>query len=250
LDDVCFSVAEGDYLGIMGPNGGGKSTLLKAVLGFIKPVSGLVRLYGEPVNKKNRRIMGYVPQFSSVDRTFPVSVLDVVLSGQLKGPLHPFYRSTPEQKDAARYELDRLGIAQLADRQISQLSGGEFQRLLIARSLAASPKILLLDEPTASVDPVSREKIYALLAEINSTMTIIMVTHDTTAIARNIKKLACLNSSLVYHGDPKLTNEVITTMYGCPVDLIAHGVPHRVLADEAHRCPHGMGDSCPICSGD
>ena len=127
-----------------------------------------------------------------------------------------------------------MGIGDLAERQISALSGGEFQRMLIARALAAEPKILLLDEPTASVDPGSREMIYELLTELNKEITIVMVTHDLMAVAAQVSNLACLSGTLVYHGEPKLTEEVVSEMYGCPVDLIAHGVPHRVLGDHDH----------------
>ncbi len=248
LSDVTLTVQKGDYLGIMGPNGGGKSTLLKSILGFVKPQSGTIEIYGEKLSAKTKNFLGYVPQFTYIDRKFPISVKEVIYSGQLKGFLHPFYHARSENGEKALFQLERLGIQDLASRQISQLSGGEFQRLLIARALAASPKILLLDEPTASVDPASRNTIYRLLNDINKEMTIIMVTHDTGAISSSIKKLACLNQTLVYHGEPKLTNEIITTMYGCPIDLIGHGIPHRVLADEAHQCPHGMGDNCPICN--
>jgi zinc transport system ATP-binding protein len=248
LQNITFSVKERDYLGIMGPNGGGKSTLLRTILGFIKPDSGTAEIFGCSC-AKNRQLLGYVPQFSSVDKNFPVSVQKVVETGLLKGVLHPFHSYSKAEKEQSMFQLERLGIADLANRQISELSGGEFQRLLIARSLAANPKILLLDEPTASVDPSSREKIYSLLASLNKEMTIVLVTHDLTAISSSIKKLACLNQTLVYHGEPVLTDEVVEAMYGCPVDLIAHGVPHRVLADSAHQCIHGIGDSCPVCSG-
>lgn len=135
--------------------------------------------------------------------------------------------------------LKLLGIESLAGRQISALSGGEFQRMLIARAIAADPQILLLDEPTASVDANSREKIYELLSELNKKMTILLVTHDLFAISSQVKRLACLNGRLVYHGEPELNEAVVNQLYGCPVELIAHGVPHRVLRDhngEDHVC--------------
>ncbi|HPF56486.1 MAG TPA: ABC transporter ATP-binding protein [Clostridiales bacterium] len=238
LTDVCFDVADGEFLGIIGPNGGGKSTLLKAILGLIPVETGTVQIYGEDV-KSRQTTIGYVPQFAALDRRFPITVLEVVLTGTLKNGLTPFHRYTVEDRDLARKTLSEVGIEALSGRQISELSGGEFQRMLIARALAVRPKLLLLDEPTASVDAASREQIYALLANLNQHMTIVLVTHDLLAVSSQIQRLACLNGRLVYHGEPELTQDVVNHLYGCPVDLIAHGVPHRVLKEhngEEHEC--------------
>ncbi len=227
---ICLDVPEGEYLGIIGPNGGGKSTLLKAILGLVPISSGTVQVYGEkPGNTKTP--VGYVPQFAALDKQFPITLLEVVLTGCLKRGLSPFCRFTTKDKELAYALLERVGIRNLANRRISDLSGGEFQKMLIARALAVHPKLLLLDEPTASVDAVSRNQIYALLAELNKDMTIILVTHDLLAISSQVHKLACLNGNLVYHGDPELTETIVNNLYGCPVDLIAHGVPHRVLKE-------------------
>jgi len=231
-------VADGEFLGIIGPNGGGKSTLLKAILGLIPVETGTVQIYGEDV-KSRQTTIGYVPQFAALDRRFPITVLEVVLTGTLKNGLTPFHRYTVEDRDLARKTLSEVGIEALSGRQISELSGGEFQRMLIARALAVRPKLLLLDEPTASVDAASREQIYALLANLNQHMTIVLVTHDLLAVSSQIQRLACLNGRLVYHGEPELTQDVVNHLYGCPVDLIAHGVPHRVLKEhngEEHEC--------------
>ncbi len=230
LTDVCLDVADGEFLGIIGPNGGGKSTLLKAILGLIPVDSGVVQIYGEDAEFRKVGI-GYVPQFAAFDRKFPISALEVVLTGFLKEGLSPFHRYSVSEKKAARQLLGEVGIAELADRQISRLSGGEFQRMLIARALAVRPKLLLLDEPTASVDAGSREQIYDLLAALNRKMTILLVTHDLLAVSSQIRRLACLNGRLVYHGEPELSRDVVNQLYGCPVDLIAHGVPHRVLRE-------------------
>ncbi|NCC87523.1 MAG: ABC transporter ATP-binding protein [Clostridia bacterium] len=227
---VCLDVSEGEYLGIIGPNGGGKSTLLKSILGLVPISSGTIQIYGNSIEKK-RTLMGYVPQFAALDKRFPITLLEVVLTGCLKPGLSPFYRYTAKDKERAYELLERVGIANLAKRQISELSGGEFQRMLIARALAVNPKLLLLDEPTASVDAVSRDQIYDLLAELNKSMTIILVTHDLLAISSHVHRLACLNRHLVYHGEPELTESIVNNLYGCPVDLIAHGVPHRVLKE-------------------
>ncbi|MDD4124169.1 MAG: ABC transporter ATP-binding protein [Eubacteriales bacterium] len=237
ITGVCLNVSDGEYLGIIGPNGGGKSTLLKAILGLIPVSSGSVSVYGHPPGKSGG-VIGYVPQFASMDRLFPISVLEVVLTGFLNKGLSPFHRYTEDNRKKALEILDTVGIASLAGRQISALSGGEFQRMLIARALAVNPKLLLLDEPTASVDAASREHIYGLLAELNKKMTIILVTHDLLAISSQVNRLACLNGSLVYHGEPELNREVVNQLYGCPVDLIAHGVPHRVLKEHNE---HGKG---------
>jgi len=234
LTGVCLDVADGDYLGIIGPNGGGKSTLLKAILGLVPVSEGTVQIYGKSPGK-SRALVGYVPQFAAMDRRFPITLLEVVLTGRLKQGLTPF-RFTAKDKEIAHELLERVGIGSLANRQIAKLSGGEFQKMLIARALAVNPRLLLLDEPTASVDAVSRDQIYGLLAELNQNMTIILVTHDLLAISSQVHRLACLNGRLVYHGEPELTGNIVNNLYGCPVDLIAHGVPHRVLKE------HGEGN--------
>lgn len=228
ISGVCLDIEEGEYLGIIGPNGGGKTTLLKAILGIVQINSGKIDIYNKRIGS-NRGIIGYVPQFAVMDKHFPISVLEVVLTGRLKEGLSPFFKFCKKDKVEAYKVLERVSMQHLADRQVSELSGGEFQRMLIARALATNPKILFLDEPTASVDVKSREQIYNLLGELNKDMTIILVTHDLLAVASQVNKLACLNEKLVYHGEPELTEKVVTTLYGCPVDLIAHGVPHRVL---------------------
>jgi zinc transport system ATP-binding protein len=197
-----------------------------------------VQIYGEDTKSHNAGI-GYVPQLAILDRRFPITVLEVVLTGTLKAGLTPFHRYKGEQKDRAREILKQVGIEALSGRQISELSGGEFQRMLIARALAVEPKLLLLDEPTASVDAASREQIYELLGNLNQKMTIVLVTHDLLAVSSQIRRLACLNGRLVYHGEPELNQDVVNHLYGCPVDLIAHGVPHRVLKEhegDEHEC--------------
>lgn len=145
--------------------------------------------------------------------------------------MSPFMKYSNADKEISYEQLKRVGIVRLANRQISALSGGEFQRLLIARALTINPEILLLDEPTASVDASSRDQIYDLLEALNKKMTIVLVTHDLLAISSKVRRLACLNGSLVYHGEPELNEHIVNELYGCPVDLIAHGVPHRVLKE-------------------
>jgi len=237
LSNIQLEVPSGEYLGIIGPNGGGKSTLLKAVLGLIPAINGDIHVLGKSL-ENSKGLIGYVPQFSGVDKQFPITVSDVVLTGLIKKGLSFFHKFSKEDRNNAGEILSEVGIYQLRHRQISELSGGEFQKMLIARALALNPKLLLLDEPTASVDAKSREQIYSLLAKLNEKMTIILVTHDLLAVSSQVKSIACLNKELIYHGEPELNSHITNTLYGCPVDLIAHGVPHRVLKE------HGEGECC------
>lgn len=236
VSGVSLSVKHGEYLGIIGPNGGGKTTLLKAVLGLV-PYTGTIRVYGrQPRNTGG--LIGYVPQHTELDKDFPITVREVVLTGRMRPGLSLLYRFSKADREAADDLLERVGIASLSDRQIASLSGGEFQKTLIARALAVGPKLLLLDEPTASVDPSSCEQIYALLSELNKKITIILVTHDLFAVSSQVQKLACMNRRLVYHDEAGLDDDVLQSLYGCPVDLIAHGVPHRVLRE--HKEENGF----------
>ncbi|HAG10446.1 MAG TPA: ABC transporter [Desulfotomaculum sp.] len=227
---VFLNVEDGDYLGIIGPNGGGKTTLLKAIIGLVSPASGKIEIYGKRPGKTGR-LIGYVPQITVLDKSFPITVHEVVLTGRLTSAFTLFHRYTQSDREKADELLDRIGIYKLKGRMISELSGGEFQKMLIARALAVKPRLLLLDEPTASVDVSSRDQIFSLLNELNKSMTILLVTHDLFAVSSHVKTLACLNRRLVYHGGAELNEEVVSALYGCPIDLIAHGVPHRVLKE-------------------
>jgi len=234
---VCLDVPEGEYLGIIGPNGGGKSTLLKAVLGLVPASSGTIEVFGRRPGEA-RGTVGYVPQFAVLDKHFPITVEEVVLTGRLPAGLSPFFSYQMKDRKVTRELLEKVGIESLAKRLISDLSGGEFQKMLIARALAVGPKLLLLDEPTASVDALSREHIFNLLADLSRDMTIILVTHDLLAISSQVRRLACLNGQLVYHGEPELNEHIVSSLYGCPVDLIAHDVPLRVLKSHERESHH------------
>ena len=236
LEDVNFSIEPNDYLGIIGPNGGGKTTLLKAMLGLVKPSKGKVLIFGKPPAQA-RPSIGYVPQYTTFDRQYPINVWDVALMGRLS-KTGIFRRYKPIDCELAGSALGRVGMQDLKKRQIGQLSGGQLQRVLIARALTSQPKILLLDEPTSSIDPESETGLYELLKELNQSMTIIMVSHDIGAISSHVKSIACLNRKLHHHGGKDMTPEVIEAVYGCPIDLIAHGTPHRVL-DHHHHHEHG-----------
>lgn len=233
LEDINCEIKHGDYLGIIGPNGGGKTTLLKILLGLLKPAKGKALIYGKPPSQ-GRTLIGYVPQYTVFDREYPINVWDVALMGRLN---HSGFikRYSSDDKQMTESSLNRVGMLPLARRQIGRLSGGQLQRVLIARALASQPKILLLDEPTSSVDPETETSVYELLGELNQKMTIILVSHDIGAISKHVNSIACLNRKLFHHGSKDLTPEVIESVYGCPIDLIAHGTPHRVLKHHHKR---------------
>ncbi len=221
LSGINLVVEPGDFLGIIGPNGGGKSTLLKALLGLVKPEKGSILINGlSPYSACH--FVGYVPQSTIFDRQFPITVREVVLTGRLENKFIPFHRFSSKDNTIADQLMEKVGITRLGNRQISQLSGGEFQKMLIARALATEPQILLLDEPTASVDVHSSGQIYDLLKELNNNMTIILVTHDLSTVAAYVKKIACLNKELFYHGEAEINQEIIGHLYGCPVDVLTH----------------------------
>ncbi len=228
LEDINLTINEGDLVGLIGPNGGGKTTLFKVLLGLIKPYRGTVSILGNTV-RKGRGYLGYVPQLVELDREFPISVAEVVRMGRLgKRCLLQGYNRKDEI--IVNRTLEQVGMLELRDRSIAELSGGQRQRVYIARALASEPRILLLDEPTASVDPQRQRSIYELLKELNQFITIIIISHDIGAISAYVKTVGCLNHRLFFHGDPPLSTEVIEQTYQCPVDLIAHGVPHRVFS--------------------
>ena len=229
LEDINLKLERADFLGLIGPNGGGKSTLLKVMLGLIKPDNGRIRIFGlEPEAARAR--MGYLPQKTIFDQNFPIRVQEVVQMGRFSRT--GLFRSYgPADRNAAYCALEAVGMEDRADREIGALSGGEQQRIFVARSLVSDPELLLLDEPTAGVDSSQQTEFYELLCHLNQDMgiAIVLVSHDITAISKYVGKIACLNQRLYYHGSKELTNEDIEKAYGCPVEMIAHGTPHRVL---------------------
>ena len=230
LEDINLKVGRDDFLGIIGPNGGGKTTLLKVILGLIRPTRGQVTIGGGSP-EDGRRQVGYLPQNSLYDRAFPISVWQAVMMGRYpKVGLAARYGE--EDRLAAEKALKAVGMLKYRKRQLGTLSGGEQQRVFIARALIAEPKFLLLDEPTASVDPAMQAEFYELLKELSREMAIVLVSHDISAISVYVDKIACLNRKLYYHGSKEITAEVLEATYQCPVQLIAHGtVPHRVLKE-------------------
>ncbi|RLI02996.1 ABC transporter [Candidatus Bathyarchaeota archaeon] len=229
LEDINLSIKQDDFLAIIGPNGGGKTTLLKVILGLIKPSKGKVKVFGKSP-EEGRKLVGYLPQYVSFDPNFPISVFEVVLMGRYKGVLQGF---SEEDKNAALNALKIVGMTEFKDRQISELSGGQLQRVFMARAIVREPKLLLLDEPTASIDPEMQKTFYELLQKLKKKMAIILVTHDIGAISVYVDKIACLNRKLFYHGLKDEGLEKLKETYGCPVELIFHGIPYRFL--EGHK---------------
>ena len=233
LRDVSFDIRNGDFIAMIGPNGGGKTTLLKLILGLLKPDRGAIRVMGQSARKASPSI-GYVPQDVNINRRFPITAMDVVLMGKLD-PGKRWARKTASNRQEALAALDRLDMASYADKRIGELSGGQRQRVFIARALVTQPKLLLLDEPTASIDTRGQAEFYTLLKELNSEITILVVSHDLLVISRFVKSVACVNQDLHYHHQAEITAEMLETMYPCteddvcPVELVAHGLPHRVL---------------------
>jgi zinc transport system ATP-binding protein len=227
-------------LGIIGPNGGGKTTLLKVLLGLLKPYKGSVKIFGKPP-EKSRELVGYVPQYKGFDFDFPISVWEVVLTGRIShtGFLRKY---SQEDKKAAEEALKTVEMFKYKDWQIGQLSGGQRQRVFIARALATNPKLLLLDEPSSGLDPHMQEELYSLLDTLKQEMAIIMVTHDLSVVSVYVDRIACLNRTLHYHDSAEIPVEDLEATYQCPIELIAHGVPHRVL--ETHGKSSENQSSC------
>jgi len=225
LESVDLLLNEGDFLGIIGPNAGGKTTLLKIILGLLEPDRGSVEVFGRSP-RKARGTIGYVPQYARFESRFPIDVLDMVRMGRLGRGRREGARKA---REAALVALEHVDLVDQACEQIGRLSGGQLQRVLIARALASEPRILLLDEPTASVDTRIGQSVYGLLERLSDTLTVVLVSHDIGVISRYVKTIACLNVRLHYHHSRELTPGMVEAAYGCPVDLVAHGHPHRVL---------------------
>jgi zinc transport system ATP-binding protein len=229
LVDVNLSVRDLDFIGLIGPNGGGKTTLLKVLLGLLPPMRGQVHILGQSI-KEGRQHIGYVPQSIEFDRDFPIRVWDVARMGRL-GHRRLLRGYTVDDDERVAQALRSVDVLDLRDRPIGDLSGGQRQRVYIARALAAQPKILLLDEPMASVDPQVSANFYELLSRLNEHVTILMISHDMSAISSHVKTVGCLNRRLFYHGGRQITPDMLEAAYQCPIDLIAHGVPHRVFPE-------------------
>jgi zinc transport system ATP-binding protein len=227
LKDVSFCLKQGEFLGIIGPNGGGKTTLVKLMLGLLRPERGKIRILGMEPNAASRRV-GYVPQSMDLSRSFPISVLEVAFMGRLSRA-RIGNRYTREDEEKVRQALEKVGMWEHRRKLIGKLSGGQKQRVFIARALATDPEILFLDEPTASIDPEFQVNLYDILEELNKRVTIVVITHDIGVVSSYMKSIACVNKHFIFHEGSQITQKMIDMAYQCPVDLIAHGMPHRVL---------------------
>ena len=226
IENAHFHIEKGSFTCFVGPNGGGKSTLAKLILGLLKPTEGFITIFGEtPV--KARGSVGYVPQYSNFDLDFPINVMDVVLMGRLtKGRL--FYNKT--DKEAAYKALKSVDLSGFETRHFSELSGGQRQRVLIARAIISNPKVLILDEPTSNIDTKTENRLYELLFKLNETKTIILISHDLTFVSDNVKRVICVNKEVKIHPTGNLELNSIENLFGRTVKI----VNHKTRVEEIH----------------
>lgn len=229
LRNVSLDIFENDFIGIIGPNGGGKTTFLKLLIGQLKPFAGEVNYY----TKGGGSFFGYLPQAGQIDKNFPITVMEVVLSGLLASE-GLFGRYGRKHKRSAIEYMRMAGVEHLKSKSIGELSGGQLQRTLLCRALISNPKLLILDEPNTYVDNKFEGELYELLRKLNERMAIVMVSHDIGTITSYVKTIACVNRSLFYHRSNQISTEQLAA-YNCPIQIIAHGpVPHTVLLDHKH----------------
>lgn len=260
LRNVNLTVYDRDFLGIIGPNGGGKTTLIKCILGLLKPTAGeiLYRVTTPPNNGpapldnsianpqystlNSQFSMGYLPQYNSIDRKFPITVAEVILSG-LSSQKSLISRFTAAHREKARQVIARMGLEGLEERAIGALSGGQLQRALLGRAIISDPQLVVLDEPSTYIDKRFEARLYELLAEINHDCAIILVSHDIGTVLQQVKSIACVNETLDYHPDTGVSEEWLERNFNCPIELLGHGaLPHRILAEHKH------GDECGCCN--
>lgn len=232
LHQIDLNVYEHDFLGVIGPNGGGKTTLIKCILGLHQPYQGEIRFFkeGKEIPEMN---MGYLPQYNTIDKKFPISVYEVILSG-LNKQKSLFRRYSKEQHEQVRQMVVRMGLEGLEERPIGSLSGGQLQRALLGRALVSNPEVVILDEPNTYIDKRFEAKLHSLLEEINQERAIILVSHDIGTILKNVKTIACVNETVHYHPHTEVPTEWLEEHFGCPIEMLGHGnFPHRVL-----KCHH------------
>lgn len=220
LEDISLKIYEDEFIGIIGPNAGGKSTLLKLILGLLQPGKGSIKKFNHD-GKDLRNQIGYVPQHISFSRDFPVTVTEVVMMGHVTAT-SKLFRFNKNEISVAKHTMQALEIEDLDKRQVGALSGGQLQRVLIARALVCQPEILILDEPTSNVDMRVEEDIFALLKNYSEHMTIIVVSHDIAFISGYVDRVACLNRTLVCHNTESISGKIIEELYDAPVKMIHH----------------------------
>jgi zinc transport system ATP-binding protein len=220
LEDVNLSVNETDFVWVVGPNGGGKTTLLKLILGLLHPEKGKILVFGTSP-KEGRRRIGYMPQAAHLDRQFPVTVLEVALMGRL-GNGTRFGMFARSDRLAAENALDEVGLLFLKDRPFSSLSGGQERRLLIARALAGEPEILILDEPTANLDPVAEEELHKLLRRLNERLTIILVSHNPNIVSEFVMRVICVNKMVSEHPTCEVEGAYLGDLSTAGIRMVRH----------------------------
>jgi zinc transport system ATP-binding protein len=220
LEDVNLSIPQGDFVSVVGPNGGGKTTLLKLMLGLLRPSRGEVRVFGAAPEEARPRI-GYMPQHAQLDPQFPATVMDVALMGRL-GHGRPFGLYSKRDKEIVSKTLDQVGLDGVMKKPFASISGGQRQRLFIARALACEPELLLLDEPTANLDLVMEGDLYELLQTLNQRLTIVMVSHDIGFVSEVVKSVMCVKRKVLMHPTSKITGEIINEIYGSPMRMVRH----------------------------
>lgn len=223
--NVNLDIFSEDFIGVIGPNGGGKTTLVKSILGLLRPMSGEVKIFQK---ESNSSLIGYLPQINQFDQKFPITVIDVVLSGLSKkeNMIHHFSKG---EKSSALQLLEDFGMLRYKDKAIGALSGGEKQRAFLCRAIISEPQLLILDEPSTFADNQFEYDLYSKLHELNQKMAIIIVSHDIGTISSYIKTIACVNRELHYHPSNIITEKQLQS-YNCPLQIITHGdIPHTVL---------------------
>lgn len=257
LENVDLTIPRGDFASIVGPNGGGKTTLIRLILGLLKPQVGTVSLFGEAPEKARLRV-GYTPQQARVDFKFPISVLDVVLAGRFGTREHSqpaakkgferflatarerlFFRFNADDRQKALAALERMEVADLRDKAFGDLSGGQRQRVLIARALCSEPELLVLDEPTNNVDPSSAERFYETLADLNRETSILMVSHDLGVVSERVKSVVCVNRVVRLHPTSEFNGDLVRELYKSDVRFVRHD--HR-CSEAGHVCGRDDAD--------
>jgi zinc transport system ATP-binding protein len=232
LNKINFSIYTDDFIAVIGPNGGGKTTFLKTILGLTPLLGGKIKFYKNEKEVKQMSI-GYLPQFHNIDKRFPLKVIDVLHSGFITNDLL-FKRIKKDEHDKILEIAKTVGISSLLKQSIGNLSGGQLQKVFLGRAIVNNPDLLVLDEPSTYVDNKFEGELYQLLTQLNQKMAIMMVSHDLGTIFSHVKSIACINKSMYYHKGNTLTEEIIAT-YNCPIDILTHGhVPHRVLPFHEH----------------